>query len=338
MSGESRDAGARAAGPPPLVSVVLVSWNCGRFVDGVLPSLLRQTYPAIEVLVVDNGSTDGGPELVEASYPGARVIRLGRNTGFSHALNQGIRQTRGPYVLSLNFDVVLEPGFVEALVQALETRPEAGWATGALRQLRDHGVVDAIDCVGHYFLPSRYCYGHDPAHPEPEFYSAPREVFGASACGALYRRAMLEDLAVGGEIFDEDLFAYFEDVDLDWRAQQLGYRCVFTPQARGAHMRYGADLSGRAEVVALLRSNRFLVMLKNDEWRDVARDAGAILRRTVRDALADLRSRPGALPRAVARLVRLAPAMLRKRRHVKRRRVVSREYLASLRLETPFLG
>src|SRR5439155_394885 len=132
-------------------------------------------------------------------------------------------------VRSLNSDVGLEPEFVAALVEALERRPEAGWAAGAMRQLRPQGVVDAIDCYGHWLLPSRYVYGCDPARRRPDEYPAECLVFGASACAALYRRRMLEDLALDGEIFDEDLFAYFEDVDLDWRAQQRGWRCVFTP-------------------------------------------------------------------------------------------------------------
>lgn len=322
----------------PLVSVVLVNLDCGRFVDLVLPTVARQTHPALEVLVVDNGSTDGSPEAIEAGYPAVRVLRLGTNTGFSHALNVGIRSTRGEYVLSLNFDVVLEPGFVAALVAVLEADPRAGWAAGLLRQLTPEGVTDAIDCNGHYWLPSRYCWGCDPAHPELEHYRTAREVFGASACAALYRRTMLEDLAPDGEVFDEDLFAYFEDVDLDWRAQRRGYRCLFTPAARGAHMRGGTGLARRPEVAALAVSNRFLVMLKNDEAGDVLRDLLPILRRTLQDVRVHLRSHPRSLRIAAGRLLRLAPRMLRKRRRLRAARVVSRDYIRSLRLRTDFLG
>src|SRR5262249_50693160 len=101
-------AGRAPAAQQPGGSVGLVNWNCGRFVAGICASLVAQTHPHLEVLVVDNGSVDGSCERFEALCPGARVIRLGANTGFSHALNVGVAQTRGEYVLSLNFDVVLE--------------------------------------------------------------------------------------------------------------------------------------------------------------------------------------------------------------------------------------
>ena len=321
------------------VDVILVNLDCGRLVDLVLPSLAAQTWRDFDVLVVDNGSADGSAERIERDFPGTRVLRLGRNTGFSGALNAGIRATRGEYVLSLNFDVVLEPGFLEALVGALAGHPQAGWAAGAMRQLSpERGVVDAIDCYGHWMLPSRYVYGCDPARRRPEEYPDECLVFGASACAALYRRRMLDDLALDGEIFDEDLFAYFEDVDLDWRAQQRGWRCVFTPAARGAHMRGGTGLHRRPEVAALPIANRFLVMLKNDEPAAVLRHLGPIVRRTVRDVGLHLRAHPRSLPIALGRLLRLGPRMLAKRRRQRAARRASRAYLASLTLRTRFLG
>jgi GT2 family glycosyltransferase len=321
------------------VSAVLVNLDCGPLLDLVLPSLARQTWPGLDVLVVDNGSSDGSVERIEREFPAVRVLRLGRNTGFSAALNAGIRATRGEYVLSLNFDVVLEPGFVAALVDALERHPEAGWAAGAMRQLsRERAVVDAIDCYGHWMLPSRYVYGCDPARRRPEEYPGECLVFGASACAALYRRRMLEDLALDGQVFDEDLFAYFEDVDLDWRAQQRGWRCIFTPAARGAHMRGGTGLHRRPEVAALPIANRFLVMLKNDEASAVARHLGPIVRRTLRDVALHLRAHPRSLPIALGRLLRFAPRMLAKRRRLRGARRASRAYLASLTLRTRFLG
>src|SRR5262249_30185511 len=137
------EAGADArpfhASASELVSAVLVNLNCGPLVDLVFPSLAKQTYPHLEILVMDNGSTDGSCERIEREYPAARVIRLGRNTGFSHALNAGIRAGRGRYVLSVNFDVTLEAAFVAALVGALERNATAGWAAGFLRKLSASG-------------------------------------------------------------------------------------------------------------------------------------------------------------------------------------------------------
>lgn len=324
---------------PPLVSIILVNRNCGGLVDLVFPTIVRQTYAGLEIVVVDNGSDDDSVARIQSEYPTARVIELGGNTGFSHALNVGIRETAGEFVLSLNFDVVLEPDFVTALVDAVRDRPEVGWAAGALRKLTpDRVVTQGIDCFGHYLLRSRYCYGYDPDQPDPSSYQQSREVFGASGCGALYRRSMLESLAVGGEIFDEDLFAYFEDVDLDWRAQHRGYKCLFVPAARGAHMRGGTGLSRRPEVAALLLSNRFLVMLKNDEAGDVLADAAPIVLRTLRDIAAHLRAHPASIPMAAARLLRLAPRMVRKRRDLKSVRRSGPSAVRTFRLATRSLG
>jgi GT2 family glycosyltransferase len=322
-----------------LVSIILVNLNCGDFVPGVLRAIARQTYPAIEVIVVDNGSTDGSIAQIRTNCPSATVIERGRNTGFSAAVNAGIAGSRGEFILSLNFDVDLEPGFVGALVEELRHRPEAGWAAGAMRQLGPGGPLDAIDCNGHHLLRSRYCYGYDPERPSPSSYHTVEEVFGASGCAALYRRRMLEDIAIDGEIFDESLFAYFEDVDVDWRAQQAGYRCLFVPGARGAHVRGGTGLSARDEVAALLLANRFLVMLKNDTWRDVWHDLGPIARRTLADVKQHLaRGRPRVLWLAGWRLARLGPAMWWKRRRVTRRPGGGPAPAARWRSRSGFLG
>jgi GT2 family glycosyltransferase len=321
----------------PRVSAIVVNLDGGPLLEYALPSLARQSC-ALEVIVVDNGSRDGSDAAIVRRWPGTHVIRLGRNTGFSHALNVGIREARAELLLSVNLDVVLEDTFVAVLVDALDRHPRAGWAAGCMRRLTPAGVLDSIDCCGHWMLPSRYCYGYDPAQPAPSAYTEERYVFGASACAALYRRAMLDDVALDGEVFDEQLFAYFEDVDLDWRAQQRGWRCLYVPAARGAHMRGGSGLWRRSEVAALLLANRFLVMLKNDELADVVHDLSPILRRTARDVLMYGRRMPGALPLAAWRAVRLAPAMLVKRRRMRPRRRVSAGYFRALTVRTSFLG
>jgi GT2 family glycosyltransferase len=324
---------------PGLVSIVLVNKDCGAFVDVVFPSIDAQTYPQVEIVVVDNGSADGSLVQIRRRAAGARIVELGRNAGFSGALNAGVRASRGEYVLSLNFDVVLEPSFVAELVRALQERSDIGWVAGAMRQLGPHGPIDAIDCNGHYLLRSRYCYGCDPNRPEPAAYEARAEVFGASACAALYRRDMLEHLALDGEIFDEDLFAYFEDIDVDWRAQRAGYRCLFVPAAKGAHMRGGTGLSKRPEVAALALSNRFLVMAKNDDARDVLRDLGPIVRRTLVDIRSHVRRGRGrALVLAAGRIVRLAPKMWRKRRRIRKIDGAQESPVRRFRIQSDFLG
>lgn len=319
---------ARGGEGNPLVSVLMVNYNCGRFFDLVFPSLFGQTYENFEVIVVDNGSTDGSVDRIRNEYSSARVIELGANTGFSHANNVGIREARGELILTLNFDVVLEKDFLKELVSAIQTDPRVGWAAGYVLKLATYGLTGEIDCSGHYMTRSRYAHGFDLSKPfNLDDYSTPAYVFGASACAALYRRAMLEDIAVDGEVFDEDFFAYFEDVDLDWRAQQRGWKCRYTPLALGYHMRGGTGLIKRPEVAALELSNRFLMMIKNDTPSLLLRDLYPIFTRTIRDFLEHLEKNPRAIPIAVARVARHALKMWKKRRIIRGRAVASSGHL-----------
>lgn len=339
MAGSPRDPGLRVdVTTPGWVTAILVNRNSARWVDVVLPTLFGQSHPHLDVIVVDNDSSDGSVAAIRSRYPKVQILELKENAGFSRALNTGIRQAQGEYILSLNFDVVLEPDFITALVQGLAMRPDAGWAAGSMRKLTESGPSEAIDCNGHYLLRSRYCYGYDPEQPQPSHYERPADVFGASGCAALYRRSMLEALAIDGEIFDEDLFAYFEDIDVDWRAGRQGYRCIYVPEARGAHRRGGSGDGLSAQIVSLLLSNRFLVMLKNDEPDDVRRDLIPIVRRTLADIRKYGRSAPRAVLTAAGRVARLAPRMLAKRRHIRRTQPRGVSPVKEFRLPTAFLG
>jgi len=321
-------AAGRSIEANPLVSVIMVNYDCGAFLDLVFPSLFGQCYDSVEVIVIDNGSTDGSVDRIREAYPSVRVIELGVNTGFSHANNVGIREAKGELILTLNFDVALENDFIAELVSAIQTDERVGWAAGYVLKLATYGLTGEIDCGGHYMTRSRYAHGFDLSKPfRRADYFAPAHVFGASACAALYRRAMLEDIAVDGEVFDEDFFAYFEDVDLDWRAQQRGWKCRYTPLALGYHMRGGTGLIKRPEVAALELSNRFLMMIKNDTGSLLLRDIFPVFKRTIRDVLEHLEKNPRAIPIAVARVARYAPKMWKKRRIIRGRAVASSVHL-----------
>jgi len=297
-----------------------------------MSSIFNQTYPAIEVLLFDNGSHDGSVEYVNTHYPAVQIIELGRNVGFSAPNNEGIRRAKGPYILTLNTDVVIEADFIDEMVKAIETTDEnVGWVAGKMLKLTSNGRTDEVDCLGHHMARSRYATETDYSRPfRWEDYSQYRFVFGASACGALYRREMLEDAAIHGEVFDEDFFAYFEDVDLDWRAQQRGWKCLFSPKAVGYHVRGGTGLIKRPEIAACYLSNRILVMIKNDEITHVLEDTWPIVRRFARDLVVTLMENPKAVLLALGRICRKTPGMLRKRRIIRRRRLVSTKYLRGL--------
>lgn len=332
--GTEHEASAERRGlmPGKLVSVILLNYNAITFIDPLFESLESQTYRPIEVLLFDNGSVDGSVEYVQGRYGEVSIYKMGRNTGFSLPNNEGIRKAKGDYILTMNMDVVIERSFIEEMVRAIETDPRVGWVAGKMLKLTREGEKSPeIDCLGHHMTRFRYATETDYSVPfHWADYAVPRPVFGASACAALYRRTMLEDVALAGEYFDEDFFAFWEDVDLDWRAQQRGWTCLFTPRAVGYHVRGGSGLIGKPELTACMLSNRFLTMVKNDRLVHLLRDMGPIARRTLRDLLVCLRDNPRALPLAAIRVIRLLPRMLSKRMTIKRRCLVSQAHMRSL--------
>jgi len=197
----------------PLISVIVVNWNGRHLLETCLPSLMMQTYDDYQVVVVDNGSTDDSLAWLRTHYPRVQIIANRENLGFAQANNQAIRATQSPYVATLNNDATPDPEWLGALVDAMESSAAVGEACGV-----------SVDRAG--IAWNRYM-----GEPERDDEVVSYEVFGPSACAALYRRAMLD--AIG--LFDETYFMYYEDVDLAWRAQQAGWRCLYVPKARVVH-------------------------------------------------------------------------------------------------------
>ncbi|MBI3621652.1 MAG: glycosyltransferase family 2 protein, partial [Nitrospirae bacterium] len=234
-------AGRAAALNPQPVSIVVINWNSGRYLADCVPSILAQTLPPREVVVVDNASTDDsvavGRQAFEANGRGAscRVewIMNGHNAGFSRAANQGIAASTGDWVLVLNPDVVLTPTFLEEAWKALNDRPDVG--SLAPKVLRfDHRTIDT---TGQFIRADGRVRERGYGEADRGRYDQAGEVFSVCGAAALYRRAMLEDTAVDGEYFDEDFFAFYEDADLGWRARQRGWRCWYQPTAVACHAR-----------------------------------------------------------------------------------------------------
>jgi len=316
-----------------LVSVIIVNWNHGRFLKGCLDALLAQDYPAFDVTVVDNGSNDGSPEWVARHSPDVCLLAFPDNRGFSRAFNQAVRRTHGTFVLSLNPDVTVSPGFISAMVQAMGQDERVGMVAPKLLRADAPTVLDST-CL----LIDRRRRPYDRGQGEVDrgqydaqpFGSAQGGpyVFGACAAAALYRRAMLDDLALNGEYFDEDFFAYYEDADLAWRAQLRDWRCVFAPRAVAAHARGWGDTlrkkghatkDGRGPRLAL--RNRYLMTIKNDALGYLLADLPLVLAAELpRLAYAALAAPEVLL--GIPDLVRAWPTALRKRRRIRSQRTV----------------
>ena len=251
------------------VSVTLVTYNSGRYIKRCLESVLAQKGPEIEVIVVDNDSTDGTHDLLEQFDDRCTIVYNTENAGFATAQNQAIALSRGEWILTLNPDVLLMPYFVQALVEAGKSDPSVGTVCGKLLVMSPDFHIDPrprVDSTGIYFTPNLRHLDRGSREIDNGHYLKREYVFGATAAAALYRREMIDDISIEGEFFDPDFFVYREDADVAWRAQLLGWRCLYTPYARGYHVR--AVLPGNRR--ALPRSinmhsvkNRFLLRIKN---------------------------------------------------------------------------
>lgn len=270
------------------VSVTIVTYNSGRFIKRCLESVLAQKYLSKEVIVVDNASTDGTVDILEQFEDRCQIVYNDENVGFAAAQNQAIALAAGDWILTLNPDVLLLPGFIQALVNAGHIHSRIGSVCGKLLTIRasfDIPDKPLVDSTGIYFTPMLRHLDRGSQQVDNGHFLKYEYVFGATAAAALYRREMIEHVSMAGEFFDPDFFVYREDADVAWRAQLLGWRCIYTPHARGYHVRKVLPGNRRAlPPIINMHSvkNRFLMRIKNMTGDLYWRNFVSI---TVRDAL-----------------------------------------------------
>jgi len=309
----------------PLISVIIPNWNGAVHLPTCLQALRRQTYPNYEVIVVDNGSSDESLQILERDFPEVRVVALPFNRGFAGAANEGIRAAGGELIALLNNDTEAEPGWLAALAEALERHHEAGMAASKLL-LFDRR--DVLHSAGDFYRVDGVPGNRGVWEKDEGQYDHDVWVFGACGGAAAYRRSMLEETG----LFDEDLFAFCEDVDLAWRAQLLGYRCVFVPQARVYHK---VSATGGGKLASFYVGRNFIwVIAKNYPSSLLRKYWPRVVGAQLRIAGEALRAWRGEAARArlrgqLAGLLGLG-RMLRKRRAIQQARRVSDEYLESI--------
>lgn len=251
------------------VSVTIVTYNSGRFIRRCLESVLDQHYPQCEIIVIDNASTDGTADILEQFEDRCQIYYNQVNIGFAAAQNQAIGLSRGSWILTLNPDVLLLPGFIQALVDAGQFDPRIGTVCGKLLTMTAHFEIPGppkVDSTGIYFNPMLRHLDRGSQEVDNGHYLHYEYVFGATAAAALYRRTMIRDVSMDGEFFDSDFFVYREDADVAWRAQLLNWKCLYVPYARGYHVRKVLPGNRRAlppEINMHSVKNRFLMRLKN---------------------------------------------------------------------------
>jgi GT2 family glycosyltransferase len=304
--------------------VVIPNWNGQRFLETCLQALRRQTLRDFEVLLVDNASRDESVAYTISRFPEVRVEKLKRNVGFAGAVNTGIRVAGGRYVALLNNDTEADPRWLEELVGTMEAHPELGSAASKMLDFRERTLIDGIgDGLSWYLRPYKIgCLERDRGQ-----YDAPRPVFGACAGAAIYRREAFDTVG----LFDEDFFAYLEDVDWSFRAQLAGFPCRTVPSAVVYHI--GSATSGRESpfVHYLTHRNRVYLLAKNVPLPLMRRHGTKVARAIAQEfSWNSPEENYRTILRAHAAACLGLGRALRKRRQVQRLRRVSDAYLEAI--------
>ena len=316
------------------VSVTIVTYNSARYIGPCLASLFRQTRLPREILVVDNASSDGTRDELARWSDRIAVGYNGANVGFAAGQNQAIRQAAGDWVLALNPDVILEPCFIERLLESTALDPRVGTVCGKLLRLRPDLSIPSdprIDSAGIFFTPAMRHLDRGWNQPDGPEFSRIEYVFGATGAAALYRRELIEEVSGTDGFFDPDFFAYREDADVAWRAQLLGWRALYAPAAVGYHVRRVTQENRDALPPHLNRhsvKNRFLLRIKNMTSGVYRRFWWATTGRDLLVAGACLVNERSSLP-AFWDVARALPRALAKRRWIMARRQASDEEMAA---------
>ena len=216
------------------VSVIIPNFNGMAYLDGVLSGLECQTVRNFEVILVDNGSSDGSCAFVASSYPWVHVIELPENFGFCKAVNEGIKASRAPYVLLLNNDIEVTPDFIEEMLAAIRRHKKAFSCAARMIQFHDR---DRLDDAGNYDCALGWAYARGKGK-DIHTYEKEEKIFASCAGAAIYRRKIFEKIGY----FDEEHFAYLEDMDVGYRARINGYENWYAPKAMVYHV--GSGTSG----------------------------------------------------------------------------------------------
>lgn len=243
------------------INIVIPHWNGQRFLPNCLASIEQQQCLGWRITVVDNGSSDGSVEYLQKAYPQVHLITLPENRGFSAAVNAGILSSDATYVFLLNNDTELPPDCLHHLLKAAEELREYDFFAPKMLNFYERTVLDG---AGDGYLRGGAGYRLGTMEKDSEIYSQPGPVFGACAGAALYRRNIFDRIG----LFDEEFFAYLEDVDLNLRLNRAGYKGYYVPAAKVYHI--GSATSGskfNPFTIRLSTRNSIYVLIKHYSLR-----------------------------------------------------------------------
>lgn len=307
------------------VAIVIPSWNGKDDLPDCLDSLLAQTLTA-EIIVVENGSTDGSAELVQRKYPSVRLLLQAKNLGFDGGVNVGIRyalERKFDYVALFNNDAIADKNWLKRLVSALESNPKAGIATCKLMGIDKKHLDSTGDIYTTWGLP----FPRGRGEVVSNVYDKDTSVFGASGGASLYRADLFREIG----LFDEDFFAYYEDVDISFRAQHRGWKVLYAPGAIAYH-----QISATSSKIKGFTTYQTMKNIPWVLWKNVPNSLLPIV--LPRFSLAYISFYGSAVARgqglvATKGLLRsfwLLPKKLDERRHIQKNSTVSDEYIRSI--------
>lgn len=319
-----------------------------RYIMDCLESLMRQDFRDFSILVIDNGSDDGTVKFIRSYYPTVSILENFRNLGYSKANNQGIQLAKGDYVLVLNPDVILSENFLQEMVDFAEKHPEAGSFGGKVLKFYTENIdkndefglsefvkSDVFDSTGLMIYKNRKVVDRGQNQKDLGQFNRSEEVFGISGNCVLYRSSALADIMIKNEFFDQDFFAYKEDIDLAWRLRLYGWTCWYNHKAVCYHhrtlgsfenMNIGKAFKHRLGVSKILRSlsfkNQHLMLFKNDQFSNVVVHLPFILSREIKIILYALIFEPFQYA-TIIKFFKLLPNTLLKRRIIMAHKKVS---------------
>lgn len=307
-----------------MISVVIPNWNGKKFLMTCLDSLANQSYRDFEIILVDNGSEDGSVQFCQSNYPEVKIIQFAKNLGFSVAVNAGIKESKGEFIALLNNDTEVDKKWLEELGNAAKNNPDVGFFASKMLRFDDRKIIDS--CGDQASWKGKFTnYGR--LKKDGEKYSQEKYVFGACAGAAMYRAELFDKIG----LFDEDFFAYLEDIDISFRAQFAGYRCFLAPEAIVYHI--GSATAGRRSAFnfKMVIKNRWHVIYKNFPTIKLWQYWPLIIYVEIRFILAAIKY--GFLPDyfwAIKQALKEHSGMKKKRKLIQASRRVSINYLDSI--------
>jgi GT2 family glycosyltransferase len=264
----------------PKVTIGIFNFHGRNQLESCLNHLAGQDFPDWELVLIDNSPHDGLLQELKAKEPlngwlqqgRAKLIVNDRNVGFAKAANRVISDAQGEYILLLNQDVFMEPSYIGTLVGILDGDQQVASVTGKLLKVKSTDGPDIIDTTGHELYDDRVVINRGKDEEDKGQYENEEEVFGVSAAAAMYRLSALKEIAYEGEVFDEDFFAYLEDIDIDFRLRRAGYKAWYTPKAVARHALAGSGGRRSFSIRFRAHTNRYKVIWKNDSFPLLMRD------------------------------------------------------------------